>query len=58
MIQYLLEHCGGNLIEIAIGIIGLLSICTLIIPKDSWLGKGLGIFGQIFGVLGKLVGKK
>ena len=57
MIQYLIEHCKGNLIEIAIGIIGLLSICTLLIPKDSWLGKGLGIFGQIFGFLGKLFSK-
>jgi hypothetical protein len=31
---------------------------TMLIPKDSFLGKGLGIFGQIFGFMGKIIGKK
>ena len=57
MIQYILQQCKGNLIEIAIATIGILSMLTLLIPKDSWLGKCLGIFGQIFGFMGKLFKK-
>ena len=58
MIQYIFQQCKGNLIEIAIATIGILSMLTMLIPKDSFLGKGLGIFGQIFGFMGKLIGKK
>ena len=57
MLQYILHTCRDNLIEIAIATIGILSMLTLLIPKDSWLGKCLGIFGQIFGFLGKLFKK-
>lgn len=58
MIQYILQQCKGNLIEIAIATIGILSMLTMLIPKDSFFGKCLGIFGQIFGFMGKLIGKK
>ena len=58
MIQYIIQQCKGNLIEIAIATIGILSILTLLIPKDSFFGRCLGIFGQIFGFMGKLIGKK
>ena len=57
MIEYILYTCRDNLIEIAIGVIGILSMLTLLIPKDSWLGKCLGIFGAAFGFLGKLFKK-
>jgi hypothetical protein len=57
MIQYILQQCKGNLIEIAIATIGILSMLTLLIPKDSWLGKCLGVFGQIFGFMGKIFKK-
>jgi hypothetical protein len=58
MIQYIFQQCNGKLIEIAIATIGILSMLTRLIPKDSFLGKGLGLFGQIFGLMGKLIGKK
>jgi hypothetical protein len=58
MIQYIFQQCKGNLIEIAIATIGILSMLTMLIPKDSFIGKGLGLFGQIFGLMGKLVGRK
>ena len=57
MLQYILHTCRDNLIEIAIATIGILSMLTLLIPKDSWLGKCLGIFGALFGFLGKLFKK-
>jgi len=57
MIEYILYTCRDNLIEIAIATIGILSMLTLLIPKESWLGKSLGIFGQIFGFLGRLFKK-
>ena len=57
MLQYILHTCRNNLIEIAIATIGILSMLTLLIPKDSWLGKCLGIFGALFGFLGKLFKK-
>lgn len=57
MIQYIIQQCKGNLIEIAIATIGILSMLTMLIPKDSWLGKCLGIFGELFGFIGKLFKK-
>ena len=57
MLQYILHTCRNNLIEIAIATIGILSMLTLLIPKNSWLGKCLGIFGALFGFLGKLFKK-
>jgi hypothetical protein len=57
MIQYILLQCKENLIEIAIATIGILSMLTMLIPKDSWLGKCLGIFGELFGFIGKLFKK-
>ena len=57
MLQYILHTCRDNLIEIAIATIGILSMLTLLIPKNSWLGKCLGIFGALFGFLGKLFKK-
>ena len=57
MIGDILEQCKGNLIEIAIATIGILSLMTMLIPKDSWMGKCLGIFGQVFGFLGKIFKK-
>ena len=57
MIGDILEQCKGNLIEMAIATIGILSLMTMLIPKDSWMGKCLGIFGQVFGFLGKIFKK-
>ena len=57
MIGDILEQCKGNLIEIAIATIGILSLMTMLIPKDSWMGKCLGIFGQVFGFFGKIFKK-
>lgn len=57
MIQYILLQCKENLIEIAIATIGILSMLTMLIPKDSWLGRCLGIFGELFGFIGKLFKK-
>jgi hypothetical protein len=57
MIQEFLSQCKQNLIEIAIATIGVLSMLKLMIPEDSFLGKCLGIFGQIFGFIGKLFKK-
>lgn len=57
MIQYIIQQCKGNLIEIAIATIGILSAIAIFIPKQSWLGKSLGIFGELFGFLGKLFSK-
>ena len=57
MIQEFLSQCKQNLIEIAIATIGVLSMLKLMIPEDSFFGKCLGIFGQIFGFIGKLFKK-
>ena len=58
MLQYILHTCRDNLIEIAIATIGILSMLTLLIPKDSFFGRCIVIFGQNFGFMGKLIGKK
>lgn len=57
MIQYIIQHCKGNLIEMAIATIGILSMLTMLIPRESWLGKCLGVFGELFGFIGKLFKK-
>jgi hypothetical protein len=58
MITEFLEATKMNLIELAIATIGILAVVTMFIPKESWLGKSLGVFGQIFGFLGQLFSKK
>ena len=58
MIGEILEASKMNLIELAIGLIGILAVVVMFIPKESWLGKSLGIFGEIFGFLGKIFSKK
>ena len=58
MITEFLEATKMNLIEWAIATIGILAVVTMFIPKESWLGKSLGVFGQIFGFLGQLLSKK
>jgi len=30
----------------------------MFIPKESWLGKSLGVFEQFFGILGKIFSRK
>jgi hypothetical protein len=57
MISEFLEATKMNLIELAIATIGILAVITMFIPKDSWLGKSLGIFGELFGFLGKIFSK-
>ena len=58
MIGELLEATKMNLIELGIATIGILAVITMFIPKESWLGKSLGVFGQVFDFLGKIIGKK
>ena len=57
MITEFLEATKMNLIELAIATIGILAVVTMFIPKESWLGKSLGVFGQIFGFLGNIFRK-
>lgn len=58
MIGELLEATKMNLIELALATIGVLAIIIMFIPKESWLGKSLGIFEQLFGFLGAIFSKK
>ena len=58
MITEFLEATKMNLIELAIATIRILAVVTMFIPIESWLGKSLGVFGQIFGFLRQLFSKK
>tara|TARA_E500000318_G_scaffold52718_1_gene49141 strand:- start:594 stop:773 length:180 start_codon:yes stop_codon:yes gene_type:complete len=58
MISEFLEATKMNLIELALATIGILAVITMFIPKESWLGKSLGVFEQFFGILGKIFSRK
>jgi len=57
MITEFLEATKMNLIELALATIGILAVIIMFVPKESWLGKSLGIFEELFGFLGKLFSK-
>tara|TARA_R110002153_G_scaffold69173_1_gene183171 strand:- start:101 stop:277 length:177 start_codon:yes stop_codon:yes gene_type:complete len=58
MIGEIIKASKMNLIELAIATIGILAIVVMFIPKESWLGRSLGVFGELFGFLGKIFSKK
>lgn len=47
----ILNEIKGQLVELGLGVIGILSAILTLIPKDTWLGSKLGWFETVLGNL-------
>ena len=47
----ILNEIKSQLVELGLGVIGILSAILTLIPKNTWLGEKMEWFGQILGNL-------